>query len=77
MALKKEHKDLLEQMGNTSYGVALKAFLEEELASIDNVENCTSWDDTLGRAHAKRLIQKLFYFMLDKSHDKRSSAPYT
>lgn len=46
-------------MARTNYGAALKAYIEDELLTLDNVDECTSWEDTLGRRHAKKSLKKL------------------
>lgn len=62
-----QHKELLTQLGKTSHGLALKAFLEEKKAELNNVELLTSWDETLGNKRAVKIIKDLFSFMEEKS----------
>lgn len=62
------HRKLLEEMFQSPYGVALKAFLDEEMKELTDVKNCKSWEDTLGRQHAEGIINKLFSFI--KGHEK-------
>lgn len=62
-----QHKELLNQLGKSSYGVALKAFLEDKKAELNNVELLTSWDETLGNKRAAKIIKELFSFLEEKS----------
>ena len=60
-----EQKQLLNEMKLTNYGKALQALLDEKYDEINNVKFCTSWDDTLARAKALKILDDIFYFMKD------------
>ena len=60
-----ESKQILSGLKQTNYGKALIELLDEEMAELTAVKNCTSWDDTLGRQYAERIINKVFSFMKD------------
>lgn len=74
---KEERKKLLETLSVTSQGRALREFLEEKIDEIKDVENCTSWEDTLGRKHAVRVLRELFSSLSDKKEEKRTPNQYT
>lgn len=60
-----EHKKLLEQLSSTPYGMALMAFLNEEIGMIDTVRGTKdrTKEEDIGRELALDLIDKLFSFM--------------
>lgn len=60
------NKQLLQEMKQTNYGRALQELLDEKYEELSNVKNCKSWDDTLGRQHAVRILDDIFSFMRDK-----------
>lgn len=63
--ISQEYKQLLNEMKLTNYGKALQALLDEKYAEINDVRHCTSWDDTLARAKAIKILDDIFYFMKD------------
>lgn len=67
-----EHKKLLSNLRNTSYGKALITFLKEEKEKIGNITEAKSWEETQGRQYAIKLIEKLFTFL-----DKKQEEGYT
>jgi hypothetical protein len=69
-----EARKLLEELGKTNFGQALREFLDDELKSIDTVDGVTTLDEALGRDKAVKLIRKIFSF-LDK--DKKVDKPRT
>lgn len=75
--MKPEDKKLLEDLSRTSYGKALSTFLDIELKDLKNVSNAKSWDDTLGRQHAVRIIERLFSFMQEKKIVEKSKTDFT
>lgn len=75
--LSKESRQLLEELDKTQYGRALREFVDDELAALSDVENCESWDDTLGRKHAVRILRRLFSFMQERKTIKRDPNTYT
>ena len=62
------HRKLLDEMFQSPYGAALKAYLDEELKDLTDVKNCKSWEDTLARQYAEGVVHKLFSFI--KGFDK-------
>lgn len=76
MAIKPEHQKLLEELGRTQFGIALRAFLEDEKESIRDVRNSSSWEDTLGRQMALQTIDRLFNFMKEKAPVVKKTNPY-
>lgn len=62
-----EQKKLLQELGASPFGTALKAFLNTELGKIKDVSNAKSWDDTLARQHAAHIIEQLFSFLGNKT----------
>ena len=75
-----EHKQLLHDLKNTSYGRALQTYLEEkyteigDITSIPNDANIA--EETLGRKFALRLLKDLFNFMENKKTVEKSKNPY-
>lgn len=76
MAIKPEHIKLLEELGRTQFGAALRAYLEDEKESIRDVRNSSSWEDTLGRQMALQTIDRLFNFMKEKTPVVKKKNPY-
>lgn len=54
---------LLSELDKTPYGKVLRSFLEEELKELNDISKAESWEDTLGRQKAVRIVNKLFSFM--------------
>ena len=75
--MEKKYHDILNGMATTQYGQALKVLLDEELKELGDVENATSWDDTLGRQHAVKIIKRLFVFMEPKKKVDKSQNQYS
>jgi hypothetical protein len=61
-----ENTKLLSELKHTNYGKALKEFLDEKYKEINNVAYCTSWDDTLARTKAIKILDDIFSFMKEK-----------
>ena len=72
-----EQREILASMKDTQYGIALKALLEECLQELGDVTKCTSWDDTLGRKHAKEFIKRTFTFLEKPEPSKGQRTMYT
>lgn len=68
---------LLEELGKTQFGKALREFLDDKKTEIGDITKSKSWEETLGRQHALTLIKDLFYFMKEKEPpvDKKKN-PY-
>jgi hypothetical protein len=60
-----EHQQLLKELARSGQGKALKVLIDECLEEIGDVSKCTSWEDTIGRKHAKEFLIETFKF-LDK-----------
>jgi hypothetical protein len=61
-----ENKQILQGLKQTNYGKALQELLDEKYTELNNVKSCLSWEDTLGRAHALKILDDIFSFMRDK-----------
>ena len=57
-----EHKKSLEDLGKSSYAVALEAFLEEEMAKLD-AETYKEVERYWAREGIHSLVDRLFAFM--------------
>lgn len=66
-----DYRETLKQMKNNQFGEALRKHLEKLYEELGDVENCTSWEDTIGRKHAKRFLRESFSF-LDKPDIQKS-----
>jgi hypothetical protein len=72
-----ESRRLLEELSHSSYGKALREFLDERFAEIGNIRASKSWEETLGRGFALTLLEELFSFMGEKSSTTNKKTPYT
>lgn len=73
-----EQKQKLSELKNTPYGMALEAFLMEKCNEIDTVATCGSWEETLGRKQALKIIREIFAFMGSEVGEvKPRKNPYT
>lgn len=68
-----ENRQLLSEMKNTNYGKALKNFLDDKYEEMNNVATCKSWEETLGRAFAVKILDDLFSFMKEKTESKNKT----
>ena len=69
-----DNKKLLSELSRTSYGRALQEYLDEHFNELKDVSNAKSWDDTLARQQAVRILKNLFYFMEEKkTSDKQKT----
>lgn len=71
-----EYRQLLLDLKKTSYGVALKAFLDEELGNISDITTCETWEETLGRKYAIKLLNKLSSLMEEKKTTEKGKNQY-
>ncbi len=76
MMMKPETKDLLAQLGSTSYGKALQDYLEVSLTEIGDITKPNTWEETLGRRFAVKLIRDLFALMLKKENTVAKKSSY-
>jgi hypothetical protein len=51
---------LLKELWTLNHGKALREYLDEQMKELTDVKNCKSWEDTLGRQHAERILNELF-----------------
>lgn len=70
-------KEELEQLSKTTFGKALKVYLEEKKAEIGDITACKNWEDTQGRQHALKLINDLFTVMEPVKLEKTRTNQYT
>lgn len=63
---KKELKRLLIDLNKTTHGKALKIYLDEKFAEINDIMKTESWEETQGRKFALILLKDLFYFMEER-----------
>lgn len=76
MILKQENHELLEHMAKTPYGTALKEYLEAALRDIKDISTAQTWEETLGRKFAVKLVEDLFSFMKEKKIVDKSKNQY-
>lgn len=67
---------LLEELGKTQFGVALREFLTEKLGEISNVKNSKTVEDLLGNQKAISIIEDLFAFMREKKTPTKKKHEY-
>lgn len=67
---------ILKEMGGTQYGNALQVYLEGEYSKIADVRNAESWEETLGRKLAVKVLDELFNFMRIEGTVKSSKNIY-
>jgi hypothetical protein len=72
-----EQRQVLVSMKDNQYGDALRALLSDCLEELGDVEKCESWEDTLGRKHAKSFLKKTFTFLYKSDSDKGGRNQYT
>jgi len=60
-----EQSQVLAELARSGQGQILRIHLADLLDEIGDVSNCTSWEDTVGRQHAKKFVKEAFSF-LDK-----------
>ena len=61
--ISEQSKQTLLTLKNSAHGRALTELVEDALKELDNVSTITSWDDALGRKHAKEVVKKILYFL--------------
>jgi hypothetical protein len=74
--ISQEQRQVLQELGKTQYGQALRALLNEKLADIKDISNTKTWEETLGRQFAVRLIKDIFSFMEEKISPSKESKQY-
>lgn len=73
--ISEESRKLLKELKHTNYGKALNELLEENYIELNNVQHCKTWEDTLGRAKALKVLDEIFAFMKD-SFDTQNKTRY-
>ena len=72
-----QYREILDGIKATQYGRGLREFLDEEKLKLNNVKTLESWDETLGRKYAVKIIDTLFAFLVDnKKTDDRLKNDY-
>lgn len=78
--IKPELKKLLEDMGKSPYGRALREFLDEKYDEIKDVnkipEDADHAIESKARKHACKVIRDLFSAMTEKSQGSNKKSPY-
>jgi hypothetical protein len=69
-------KQKLMELNNTSYGKALREYLDSQLKEIQDITKAKTWEETQGRQLAVKLIHDLFRFMEAKKVDKIDKVRY-
>ena len=77
MIISPEINELLQQLPRTAYGQALIKFLNQAKEELNNVKTIESWDETLGRKSAIKMIDDLFSFMGEKKVEIKNKNQYT
>jgi len=72
-----QNRALLETLPSSAHGRALQEYLEEEIQSIGDISSCQSWDETLGRKHAIKLLKGILFFYEEKKSKPKSPSQYT
>lgn len=72
-----ENKKLLEQLKTSPCGRALEAYLKENLDEILDIRTSKSWEETLGRQFAAKLIEDLFDVMIANPIAEKKRNSYT
>ena len=73
----KEQRELLANMKNNQFGEALRLHLAELMEEVGDVSKCDSWEDTLGRKHAKNFLIEAFKFLEKPETPKATKNDYT
>lgn len=63
-------KKILNDLGRTDFGRALKVYLEEKKEEIGDITTAQSWEDTKGKQIALKVIKELFSFMAEKKDER-------
>jgi len=76
MTIEPEIKKILEELGKTQYGKALRIFLDAASDELNDVSTVETWEETVGRREALNVLRKLFDFMEEKKESKASKNQY-
>jgi hypothetical protein len=72
-----EEKEILAAMKDSQFGVALKKYLGEKQAELNDISTTASWEETLGRKYALKVITDLFSIMEYKKPVDKGKNLYT
>ena len=67
---------MLNELPNTAHGQALGLYLREKYEEMNSVENCKTWEETLGKQYAIKLLKEMFKFMKPDTIIIKSKNPY-
>jgi DNA-binding transcriptional regulator GbsR (MarR family) len=74
--MNKEDRDqILENLAKNRQGEALLDWITEEIQNLSDVEKFKTWDETLGKQYAVKLLRKLFKFLEKKKKPISSKEP--
>lgn len=77
MILRKQVEEVLRELPKTAYGAAMTEFLDEAKKELNDVGSVTSWEETIGRREAIKIINKLFSFLVEKKVEAGGKNQYT
>lgn len=72
-----QEREVLASMKDNQFGAALRSLLNDCLDELGDVSKCTSWEDTLGRKHAKEFILEAFRFLEKPDQKPTKKNQYT
>jgi hypothetical protein len=72
-----ETKKILTEVKNTSYGQALRIWLNEAIIDIGDIKKVTSYEDAIGRQLAVKKLEEMFSLLKDEKIDTFKKTPYT
>ena len=55
-----DQRKILNDLGKTQYGFALRKYLKEKYEKINDITSVTTWEETLGRQYALKLLKRYF-----------------
>jgi hypothetical protein len=61
----------------SAHGKALRDFLHEKYAAINDVTTCTSWEHTVGKQLALGVLKEIFSFLEEKKVHEKPPSQYT
>ena len=70
-------RQLLNELPNTAHGQALGVYLHDQYDKMNDVNLCTSWEDTRGRQIAIKMLEDIFKFMKPDTIITKTKNPYT
>lgn len=63
---REDRRRLLEELGKTNHGKALREFLAERRETIGDITSCKNWEEAVGRQFALVLLKEMFSFLDEK-----------